>query len=298
MVRCESRPGTIGPITLDTKQTGAPSAGNLHAGCDVAGAGNGFTVRLMRHSQRKRGANKLGSTFGTPRQSSTRPRPRQLADGQTRFGRSSSRRRVQVPARDTARKACNSRSSGVVPTCRHPAHPPTSAGRSLTSVRVPGRVVRRRRSVGGRTNEKPRFTLACSSRPSVAPRPRVAARSPMSDVPWRATKPPRQRVNGLFTPACSSPPSVALRPRAAERSPTSGVSLPETKAAESLGASFAVGVAIAADERRSSIAARTRSVTSAAVAFHATECGAGDCRRSGYAQSVPVRSAALHRSTH
>src|SRR5713101_1944625 len=56
MVRCESRPSTIGPITLGTKQTGAPSAGNPHAGCDVAGAGNGFTVWLLRHSQRKRGA--------------------------------------------------------------------------------------------------------------------------------------------------------------------------------------------------------------------------------------------------
>src|SRR5260370_29663684 len=55
MVRCESRPSTIGHITLGTKQTGAPSAGNPHAGCDVAGAGNGFTVWLLRHSQRKRG---------------------------------------------------------------------------------------------------------------------------------------------------------------------------------------------------------------------------------------------------
>src|ERR1035441_8455035 len=55
MVRCESRPSTIGHITLDTKQTGAPSAGNPHAGCDVAGAGNGFTVWLLRHSHRKRG---------------------------------------------------------------------------------------------------------------------------------------------------------------------------------------------------------------------------------------------------
>ena len=53
---CESRPSTIGHITLGTKQTGAPSAGNPHAGCDVAGAGNGFTVWLLRHSQRKRGA--------------------------------------------------------------------------------------------------------------------------------------------------------------------------------------------------------------------------------------------------
>jgi hypothetical protein len=63
MVVCESRPSTIGLITLDTKQTGAPSAG----------AGNGFTVWLLRHSQRKRGAKKLGQIFGTPRQSSTRP---------------------------------------------------------------------------------------------------------------------------------------------------------------------------------------------------------------------------------
>ena len=55
MVRCESRSSTISHITLDTKQTGAPSAGNPHAGCDVAGAGNGFTVWLLRHSQRKRG---------------------------------------------------------------------------------------------------------------------------------------------------------------------------------------------------------------------------------------------------
>src|ERR1035437_5834924 len=56
MVRCESCSSKIGHITLDTKQTGAPSAGNPHAGCDVAGAGNGFTVWLLRHSQRKRGA--------------------------------------------------------------------------------------------------------------------------------------------------------------------------------------------------------------------------------------------------
>src|SRR5437762_12164949 len=55
MVKRESCPSTIGHITLGTKQTGAPSAGNPHAGCDVAGAGNGFTVWLLRHSQRKRG---------------------------------------------------------------------------------------------------------------------------------------------------------------------------------------------------------------------------------------------------
>ena len=55
MVRRERRSSTIGHINLDTKQTGAPSAGNPHAGCDVAGAGDGFTVGLLRHSQRKRG---------------------------------------------------------------------------------------------------------------------------------------------------------------------------------------------------------------------------------------------------
>src|ERR1035438_4432628 len=56
MVRCESRSSMLGHITLGTKQTGAPSAGNPHAGCDVARAGNGFTVWILRHSQRKRGA--------------------------------------------------------------------------------------------------------------------------------------------------------------------------------------------------------------------------------------------------
>ena len=36
----ESRPGTIGPITLDAKQMGGRSAGNPHAASDVAGTGN------------------------------------------------------------------------------------------------------------------------------------------------------------------------------------------------------------------------------------------------------------------
>ena len=44
------------PHNLDEKQAGKPSAGNPPAGFDEAGAGNGFTVRLVRHSQRKRGA--------------------------------------------------------------------------------------------------------------------------------------------------------------------------------------------------------------------------------------------------
>ena len=42
-------------ITLREKCAGARSAGKPHAACDVAGAGNGLTVRLVRHSHRKRG---------------------------------------------------------------------------------------------------------------------------------------------------------------------------------------------------------------------------------------------------
>ena len=80
MARCESRPGTIGPITLGTKQTGAPSAGNPHAGCDVAGAGNGITVRLLRHSQRKRGATSLAR----PSEHRASPRPYRLRAGDPR----------------------------------------------------------------------------------------------------------------------------------------------------------------------------------------------------------------------
>ena len=55
-VELGSRSGLIGRITLDMKCAGARSAGNPHATCDVAGAGIPFTVRLVRHSQRKRGA--------------------------------------------------------------------------------------------------------------------------------------------------------------------------------------------------------------------------------------------------
>ena len=52
----DSCPKTIGHINLGMKQAGKPSAGNLHAGFDVAGVGNQLAVWLMRHSQRKRRA--------------------------------------------------------------------------------------------------------------------------------------------------------------------------------------------------------------------------------------------------
>ena len=59
-----SRSSWIGLITLDVNCAGARSAGNPHATCDVAGAGNSLTVRILRHSQRKRRANSLGRTYG------------------------------------------------------------------------------------------------------------------------------------------------------------------------------------------------------------------------------------------
>lgn len=62
----------IGHITLGTKQTGERNAGKPHVAFDVAGAGNGFTNELMRHSQRKRGATDR-LTLRIPRQSSTLP---------------------------------------------------------------------------------------------------------------------------------------------------------------------------------------------------------------------------------
>ena len=60
----ESRSDGIGHISLDAKHTGKPSAGNLHAGFDEAGVGNRLTIRLVRHSQRKRGATDRPSLRG------------------------------------------------------------------------------------------------------------------------------------------------------------------------------------------------------------------------------------------
>jgi hypothetical protein len=52
----ESCTSAIGLITLDVKQTGKPSARNGHARFDAAGTENQLTIRLVRHSRRKRGA--------------------------------------------------------------------------------------------------------------------------------------------------------------------------------------------------------------------------------------------------
>ena len=75
----ERRPGSIGHITLRGKCAGARSAGKPHAACDVAGAGNGLTVRLVRHSHRKRGET------DRPRLRSTAPALDPTASGYPRF---------------------------------------------------------------------------------------------------------------------------------------------------------------------------------------------------------------------
>ena len=63
-ITVESRSARMSHITLDKKHTGKPSAGNLHAGFDEAGTGNQLTIRLVRHSQRKRGATDRPSLRG------------------------------------------------------------------------------------------------------------------------------------------------------------------------------------------------------------------------------------------
>ena len=69
----ESQSSMISHINFEMKQAGKPSAGNPHAGFDVAGAGDRLTVRLVRHSQRKRGAMDRPDLRGDWRQSSTLP---------------------------------------------------------------------------------------------------------------------------------------------------------------------------------------------------------------------------------
>jgi len=54
------------------KGSGKPDDRKGHVRFDVAGAGNGFTVELVRHRQTKE-TEQIGYTYGTPRQSSTLP---------------------------------------------------------------------------------------------------------------------------------------------------------------------------------------------------------------------------------
>src|SRR5439155_24426875 len=52
------------------KGSGKPDDRKGQVRFDVAGAGNGFTVELVRHRQTKE-TEQIGFTYGTPRQSST-----------------------------------------------------------------------------------------------------------------------------------------------------------------------------------------------------------------------------------
>jgi len=70
--RAESRPSRIGPISLGMKQMGARSAGNPHAACDVAGAGNAARSRWC--DTRRRKSEPTGNTnFDLNRRASPRP---------------------------------------------------------------------------------------------------------------------------------------------------------------------------------------------------------------------------------
>ena len=50
--QAESRPGTIGPISLDVKQMGERSAGNPHAAFDVEGTGDVARSKLFGLNRR------------------------------------------------------------------------------------------------------------------------------------------------------------------------------------------------------------------------------------------------------
>jgi len=54
----ESTPGTIGIWRLKEKGSGKPDDRKGHVRFEVAGAGDGFTVRLVRHRQTKETANR------------------------------------------------------------------------------------------------------------------------------------------------------------------------------------------------------------------------------------------------
>ena len=69
MTRKRSQP--LGPITRGVKSAGKPSAGNRHAGFDVAGAGNVITGAGLRPMLK--GMELCHRTLPSARQSSTLP---------------------------------------------------------------------------------------------------------------------------------------------------------------------------------------------------------------------------------
>src|SRR5258705_8153942 len=84
LANAESRPSTIGPITLDVKQTGERSAGNPHAAFDVAGAGNAARRDSVTPANEK------------ARNKENKPRPKPARQSSTPPGRGS-RRKIPAP---------------------------------------------------------------------------------------------------------------------------------------------------------------------------------------------------------
>jgi hypothetical protein len=71
-VRAESRPGRIGPISLEAKQTGERRAGNPHAAFDVAGTGNAAWSRCC-DTRRRKGETTGNTNIDLNRRASPRP---------------------------------------------------------------------------------------------------------------------------------------------------------------------------------------------------------------------------------
>ena len=69
-VKAEWEPGAIGRISLRAKSARERSAGNPHAAFDEAGAADGMTVMLVRHSH-----GKPGGTDGLTYRHCASPRP-------------------------------------------------------------------------------------------------------------------------------------------------------------------------------------------------------------------------------
>ncbi len=80
----ESDSNRIGPINLAAKCAGARSAGNPHAACEVAGAGNGATERAKRARRGKPRTRPSERPDGPPRQFPTLPRSK-TRSGSSRF---------------------------------------------------------------------------------------------------------------------------------------------------------------------------------------------------------------------
>ena len=90
----ESRSSTIGPITLEVKQTGERSAGNPHAAFDVAGAGNVARSRSC-DTRRRKGETTGNTNFDLNRRASPRPYRENLAGDVKGKGTSGSNREAE-----------------------------------------------------------------------------------------------------------------------------------------------------------------------------------------------------------